>query len=108
MKIADAKIARNFWDAPLNLGSGITPESQLAALKSELVLKSAIYSDSHPDIKALKLRIAALEKSLGKANGKPTETLEVNVDALERQRDSLRKIWMVSPRSWRLLALAKI
>jgi uncharacterized protein involved in exopolysaccharide biosynthesis len=90
MKIADAKTHEISGTRPSNLGSGITPEIQLAALRSELVLKSAIYSDSHPDIKALKLRIAALEKSLGKANAKPTEALEVNVDALERQRDSVK------------------
>ena len=90
MKIADAKIHETSGTRTSNTGSAITPESQLATLRSELVLKSAIYSDSHPDVKALKLRIAALEKSLGKANGKPTETLEVNVDALERQRDSIK------------------
>ena len=88
MKIADAKTHEIRGTHNSNVSSGITPESQLAALRSELVLKSAIYSDSHPDIKALKLRIAALEKSLGTANGKPTE---VNVDALERQRDSIKE-----------------
>ena len=91
MKIADAKTHEIRGTHNSNVSSGITPESQLAALRSELVLKSAIYSDSHPDIKALKLRIAALEKSLGTANGKPTETIEVNVDALERQRDSIKE-----------------
>src|SRR5664280_1026639 len=82
MKIADAKTRENSGTRPSSLGSGITPESQLAALRSELVLRLAIYSDAHPDVKALKLRIAALEKSLAKGNGKTSETIEVNVDAL--------------------------
>ena len=41
------------------------PFRQLEALQSELAQKSAIYSDSHPEIKALKGQIAALEKQLG-------------------------------------------
>ena len=44
----------------------IAPEldgpKQLATLKAELATKSATYSPSHPDIQALKRRIAALEK----------------------------------------------
>ena len=36
---------------------------QLAVLKNELLQKSAIYSESHPDIKALKDRIKALEQA---------------------------------------------
>ena len=40
---------------------------QLAALKAALLQKSAIYSESHPDIIALKERIKALEQSGGEA-----------------------------------------
>src|SRR3974377_1556397 len=35
---------------------------ELMNLKAELASKSAIYSDSHPDVKRLKAQIAALEK----------------------------------------------
>jgi uncharacterized protein involved in exopolysaccharide biosynthesis len=35
---------------------------ELTNLKAELAAKSAIYSDSHPDVKRLKAQIAALEK----------------------------------------------
>ena len=38
---------------------------QLAALKTALVEKSVVYSESHPEIKALKDRIKALEQSSG-------------------------------------------
>ena len=81
-KIADAKSRQTRATA----GSTNTPETQLMALRSELVIKAATYSDSHPDIKALKLRIAALEKTIGK----PNETAEGGVDALERQQDSIK------------------
>ena len=40
---------------------------QLATLKSDLLQKSSIYSSEHPEIKTLKQRIAALEKSLSQA-----------------------------------------
>src|SRR5262249_48668755 len=36
---------------------------QLTALKAELAAKSAIYSDSHPEIKRLKAQIEAVEKA---------------------------------------------
>jgi uncharacterized protein involved in exopolysaccharide biosynthesis len=41
--------------------------SQLAALKSDLLQKTSVYSSEHPEIKALKQKIAALEKSLSQA-----------------------------------------
>src|SRR5262249_3326689 len=37
----------------------------LSALRAELVVKSASYSDEHPDIRALKRKIATLEQRLG-------------------------------------------
>ena len=42
--------------------TGLDGPKQLATLKAELATKSATYSPSHPDIQALKRRIAALEK----------------------------------------------
>ena len=45
-------------------GNGGTDEAaqQIATLKADLLQKSAIYSNSHPEIKALKERIRALER----------------------------------------------
>jgi uncharacterized protein involved in exopolysaccharide biosynthesis len=43
------------------LSEGALP--QLTALKAELAAKSAIYSDSHPEIKRLKAQIEAVEKA---------------------------------------------
>jgi uncharacterized protein involved in exopolysaccharide biosynthesis len=64
-------------------------ETQLESLKSELAQKSSTYSETHPDVKALKQRIAAIERTIAppKANdGDP------GIDALERQQKSLQKI----------------
>ena len=64
-------------------------ETQLEVLKSELAQKSSTYSETHPDVKVLKQRIAAIERTMAppKANdGDPS------VEGLERQQQSLRKI----------------
>jgi len=45
-----------------------TTQSDLATLKAQLLLKSATASEAHPDITALKRKIAALEKLLGATN----------------------------------------
>ncbi len=82
----------------------IDGERELSALKSELVIKSATYSDSHPDIQALKRKIAALERigapeksSIADtaSDGSPNSTGAVNggpgLDTLETQRDTLKE-----------------
>ncbi len=45
--------------------------TELTKLKMELVQKSATYSEGHPDVKALKKRIAALEKIVSQEPEKP-------------------------------------
>src|SRR5689334_18121477 len=69
---------------------------QLAALKSELLTKSATYSASHPDIQALKRKIAALEKvTTGSVpapvsvNGSGAPATTAGLDTLEAQRTSI-------------------
>jgi uncharacterized protein involved in exopolysaccharide biosynthesis len=95
LKIADAKAREVGTPIAGDSASVNSPKNQLATLEAELVVKSAIYSDSHPDIKALKLRIAALEKLVTKPSDKPSdkpnEKMEVSFDALERQRDSIKE-----------------
>jgi len=78
----------------------------LAALRAQLLLLSATYSNSHPDIVALKRKIKALEKSADTKNAK-TDTPEtqtatgststasatarpMGLDALQTQRLSLK------------------
>ena len=64
-----------------------TQFAMLAKLKADLVEKSSVYSEAHPDIKTLKKKIAALEKTIGdasppvQANARTDDGLE----ALERQ-----------------------
>jgi uncharacterized protein involved in exopolysaccharide biosynthesis len=48
---------------------------QLAALKAALMQKSAIYSESHPDIIALKERISALQQSGGGVVAPPAQAI---------------------------------
>ena len=60
------------------------PFRQLEALKSDLAQKSAVYSDSHPEIKALKGQIAALEKQLG--------PLEANTEDAPPSPNDLKKL----------------
>ena len=63
LKIADAKSHEQKLPPA---GAANSVETQLTTLRAELALKSAIYSDSHPDIKALKQKIASLEKVISK------------------------------------------
>jgi uncharacterized protein involved in exopolysaccharide biosynthesis len=112
IKIADAKNreVRAPMSAAGAAGAATTPENQLIMLRTELAMKAATYSDTHPDMKALKVRIATLDKLLGKktndatsktnvatgnandATGKANDTpVDAGIDALERQRISTRK-----------------
>jgi uncharacterized protein involved in exopolysaccharide biosynthesis len=82
IKIVEAK------NREIRTPDGPSAESQLAMLKTELLLKSATYSATHPDIKALKDRIAVMQKLVsGKATDRTAST-EAGLDALQRQRDS--------------------
>lgn len=85
-------------------GSGGETNTALAALRAELVVRSATLSNEHPDIQALKRKIQALEKAPavkgtpedsgnGTAVSKPTalsEKTDLGIDTLETQRISVR------------------
>jgi uncharacterized protein involved in exopolysaccharide biosynthesis len=75
--------------------SQLDSEKELDKLRAELLLKSAIFSDSHPDIQALKRKIASLEKSAGSTNATgsqnaPTSANALGLDTLETKRKSLK------------------
>jgi uncharacterized protein involved in exopolysaccharide biosynthesis len=53
----------------------------LATLKTDLIQKSSVYSQNHPEIKALKLRIAALEQVITKAPEGTNPVLVNQVDS---------------------------
>jgi uncharacterized protein involved in exopolysaccharide biosynthesis len=63
----------------------------LAALKAELVQKSAVYSDAHPAIVALKKKVAAMEKSITQPSRAQTQSQSraAEMEALKRQREAL-------------------
>ena len=71
----------------------------LAALKAELVIKSANLASSHPEIRGLKRKIEALQNSPSLAKSASTDTdaaagstptNEPGIDSLETKRTSLR------------------
>ncbi len=64
-------------------------ESQLEGLRSELAQKSSTYSETHPDVKVLKQRIAAVERTIAPPK---TNDGDPSIEALERQQKSLQKI----------------
>ncbi len=107
----EAKGARSSLTDPKNLDSG----KELAALKSQLLVKSVTYSDSHPDIKALKRKIEALEKT-NSATNKPISTdaaksntsenaSSVSIDALEARQANVKKEFEAASRK---LATARL
>jgi len=66
--------------------------SQLAAAKAELAQKSALYSDAHPDVKALKRKVAALEQVASKAAAPTAESSASNaIEELQKQQLVLEK-----------------
>ena len=72
----------------------------LAALKAELIQKTAVYSEAHPAVTALKKRIAAMEKTLTQQTAatsnqqtpaKSRSTQADEIEALKVQREALEK-----------------
>jgi uncharacterized protein involved in exopolysaccharide biosynthesis len=76
-----AELKRKQAQAPQNPN-----ELQVQALRAELLQKSATYSPSHPDMKIIKQKLEALEKTLAEPKQILTE-----VDDLERQQSALQK-----------------
>src|SRR6185437_1467578 len=81
--------------------SPLDDEKSLATLRAELIIKSATYSNSHPDVQALKRKIAALEKSGADhptvaangdagANTTGSNPGSPGIDTLETQRETVK------------------
>src|SRR6202008_2155724 len=58
----------------------------LAQLKAEYLQKSALYSEKHPVMKALKRQIDAAEKAAA-----PAATDQVGLEALQSQQEAIQK-----------------
>jgi uncharacterized protein involved in exopolysaccharide biosynthesis len=86
-KIAQAKLSEGKVSSS---NSPDTPASQLAQLKVELIQKSALYSDKHPVMQALKRQIEALEKVVA-APLQAGPNAQVPLEVLETQQDDIQK-----------------
>src|SRR6266436_6409961 len=81
VKLAQAKSGSNTPDQPA---------IQLAQLKMELAQKSALYSDRHPVMQALKRQIQALEKVVAPSVQTGSDALPP-LDELETQQENIQK-----------------
>jgi uncharacterized protein involved in exopolysaccharide biosynthesis len=69
-----------------------TELAALAALKAELIQKSAVYSAAHPVVVALKKRVAAMEKTITQPTAQTqSQSTADEIETLKRQRESLEK-----------------
>jgi uncharacterized protein involved in exopolysaccharide biosynthesis len=85
-KIAQAKIAQSKSSDP---GPADQSAARLAQLKAEFAQKSALYSDRHPMLQALKREIEAMEKAATPAAQAGAEA-PVPLDALQTQQQSIQ------------------
>ena len=90
----DSKIAQ----LKLSQGKSVTSARSRTSLpmlgsaqESELVQKSALYSDRHPQIQSLKRQIAAIEKAAPPPSTGADPGAAASVDALTAQQESLQK-----------------
>lgn len=88
----DAKIAqlRISQVKPTLSGGADQPMTALNQLKAELIQKSALFSDKHPLIQALKKQIEAMEKAVVPAAGSDTNA-SASLEALTTQQEALQK-----------------
>jgi len=87
-KIEQAKVAQA--RPPAN--SPDQPAVQLAQLKSELAQKSALYSDRHPAMQALKRQVAAMEQAAAlHVSQAGAEGVPMGLDVLEAQQAAVEK-----------------
>jgi len=88
----DSKIAQLKLSQGKLVGSARNDQpSMLDQLKTELVQKSALYSDRHPQILSLKRQIAAIEKAAPPPSTGADPGAMASVDALTSQQEGLQK-----------------
>jgi len=88
VKIEQAKVAQA--RPPAN--SPDQPAVQLAQLKAELAQKSALYSDRHPAMQALKRQVAAMEQAAAlHVSQAGAEGVPMGLDVLEAQQAAVEK-----------------
>lgn len=100
-KIAQLKLVQARAADYAGVGTPDQPRSLLGQLKSELAQKSALYSDKHPVVRALRQQIAALEQQASSSekdspakvskDAKDDVALAASLVALTAQRETLQK-----------------
>jgi len=88
-RIAQLRLSQN---KPASAGTD-QPATVLGQLKSELVQKSALYSDRHPFIQSLKRQIEAMEKAVTapvNAESGTSSGASASLDALVAQQEALQ------------------
>jgi uncharacterized protein involved in exopolysaccharide biosynthesis len=81
LKISQGKLSSSRSDQP----------SMLDQLKAELVQKSALYSDKHPQIQTLKRQIEAIEKASTPVTASADPAAVASIEALTAQQEGLQK-----------------
>lgn len=85
-KIAQLRVSQG---KPVSSAKADQP-SMLDQLRAELVQKSALYSDRHPQIQTLKRQIEAIEKTVPAAGAADPNSL-ASIEALTSQQEALQK-----------------
>jgi uncharacterized protein involved in exopolysaccharide biosynthesis len=86
--VVEAKLVQARNSQPKSSPGEAEPATQLAQMKSELVQKSALYSDRHPIIQALKRQIDAMQKAM--AEPRPVGS-DGGIEALETLQANIQK-----------------
>ncbi len=90
-KVLQAKIAQGKPTTPATPNAPDQPAVQLGQLKAELVQKSALLSDRHPIMQALKRQIEAMEKVVSQPPAQAGSDAPADIEALEAQQEAVQK-----------------
>lgn len=90
-KVLQAKIAQGKPTTPTTPNTPDQSAVQLAQMRAELTQKSAIYSDRHPIMQALKRQIEAMEKIVSQPPAQVGPDAPVGIDVLEAQQEAVQK-----------------
>jgi uncharacterized protein involved in exopolysaccharide biosynthesis len=86
----DAQIAQA-RQRPPELAKSDELGTELTKLKADLLQKSSLYSNAHPEVRALKRKVAALEQAIAKKPPEPEKPAETGLYELAQQRLTIEK-----------------
>ena len=92
-KLSNVEQRYNTLQAQLSgASSDPSTSNSLPALRAQLARLSSIYNDEHPDIQALKLKIAALERAKNASNGAATKGEKTDKQPDDSGNDTLESL----------------